>query len=249
MLNIFWAIVNSTCSIYKSGFRYLGSYSWKNTPNSLDISKYTQMLKSCLFLFISSTQFATMATRRATTANPDFPVPTHLPTTLYCSLRCQTRSLDKQGPCSSKKKQKTNLSSFSRWPLWKCSPTRPRQPHIPQTCPPNPFQPEFYLSSTRQLAPVTPARPLHLPTSGTWPRAPQTIPSPNSNNSWTSNKSDAPGEEKIAFLNTQPCILGCKSRIFGNYLFSGKPHACNSSRVQLTPPTPNTPTHTPVHAM
>ena len=45
----------------------------KNTPNSLDISKYTQMLKSCLFLFISSTQFATIATRRATTANPDFP--------------------------------------------------------------------------------------------------------------------------------------------------------------------------------
>ena len=57
------------------------------------------------------------------------------------------------------------------------------------------------------------------------------------------------GRKKIAFLNTQPCILGCKSRIFGNYLFSRKPHACNSSRVQLTPPTPNTPTHTLVHAM
>ena len=206
------------------------------------------MLKSCLFLFISSTQLATMATRRATTANPDFPVPTDLPTTLYCSLRCQTRSLDKQGPCSSKKKKKNILHSLAD--------------HCENVPPPGLGNLTFHKPVPQILSSLSSTS----PAPGSWPQShlqghsicPLQEPGPELHRQFplpVPITAELPtsqmllGRKKIAFLNTQPCILGCKSRIFGNYLFSRKPHACNSSRVQLTPPTPNTPTHTLVHAM
>lgn len=97
--------------------------------------------------------------------------PTDLPETLYCSLRRQTRSLDKQGPCPQREH-----SSFSRWPLWKCSPSRPRQTSCSTNLSPKSF-PAWILSLQCQDAgPATPARSLYLPTSGArprWPRAPQ----------------------------------------------------------------------------
>lgn len=103
-------------------------------------------------------------------------------------------------------------------------PGTPRAQLAPQSLPP-----EFHLLQHQAASPVTSARPPQPATcmsptqvaQGSPTSTPQTDP-PVLTMPAPPATSDSPGKEKVALLYTQPRILGQKSRIWGNHLFSKK---------------------------
>ena len=70
------------------------------------------MLKELLIFIYQFYSVCYHGHKKSNNSKPRLSCLTDLPRTLYYSLRCQTRSLDKQGSCSSKKKKK-NLHSLA----------------------------------------------------------------------------------------------------------------------------------------